>query len=72
MKYLKGAQFVPAKGEAWMFYECDDAGTVLRQCAFITGTGEITKTDKPVVKRLFRPELLQETTREEFEAFWNR
>ena len=73
MKYFKGAQFVPAKGEALMFYEClDDGITVARQCTFITGTGEATRTDKPVVKKLFRPEMLQESTHEEFEQFWGK
>lgn len=73
MKYFKGAQFVPAKGEALMFYECADDGlTVLRQCTFITGTAEISRTDQPVVKRLFRPETLQPSTPEEFASFWNK
>ncbi len=73
MKYFKGAQFVPAKGEALMFYECQEDGvTVVRQCSFITGTGEMTKTDKPVVKKLFRPEMLGTSSLEEFESFWNR
>ena len=72
MKYLKGAQFVPGKGEALMFYECTDDDTVLRQCTLHTGTGEHSRTDKPVVKKLFRPEMLQPSTREEFETAWNR
>ena len=72
MKYFKGSQFVPAKGEALMFYECaDDGVTVVRQCSFITGTGESTKTDRPVVKKLFRPEMLQPSNKEEFDRFWN-
>lgn len=72
MNYLKGIQFVPGKGEALMFYECREDGTIARQCTFITGTGESTKTDKPVVKRVFRPETLLASTAEEFETYWRK
>ncbi len=70
MKYLKGAQFVPAKGEAWMYYEVDDKTEVVRSLTHIPSTGELTKYPNPPIRRLFRPELLQEATAEEFRQLW--
>ena len=42
MYYFKCAQFVPNKGDAWTYYECDDNKTVLRQMTHIPGSGELT------------------------------
>lgn len=70
MKYFKTAQMVPGKGDAWMYYEVDDAGKVLRTLTFVDGTNEITRVPDPVVKRLIRPELLQDATAEEFLSLW--
>jgi hypothetical protein len=71
LKYYRGAQFVPMKGTAAMFYETDDAGTVLRFMTVISSTGEIEGTDRPPVKKLFRPELLDSVEADEFEHYWN-
>jgi hypothetical protein len=70
MQYFKTAQFVPGKGDAWMFYECDDAQKVLRTLTHIPMTGELSKVPDPIVKRLIRPDLLQDATGEEFLALW--
>jgi hypothetical protein len=70
MKYFKTAQFVPGKGQAWMFYEVDASGKVLRTLTHIDGTGETSRVPDPVVKRLIRPELLQEASGEEFLRLW--
>lgn len=70
MKYFKTAQFVPGKGDAWTYYEVDDAGTVLRQLTHIPATDERTQIPDPVVKKLYRPELLEDATPEEFAALW--
>lgn len=70
MRYFKTAQFVPGKGQAWMFYEVDDGGRVLRTLTHVEGTGEISRVPDPVVKRLIRPELLQEAAAEEFLRLW--
>ena len=71
MKYLKTSQFVPGKGEAWMIYECGDDGAILRFVTHITGTGETTRTPKPVVKRLYRPEICQPSDAGEFQRLWD-
>ena len=70
MKYLKTSQFVPGKGEAIMVYECEDDGAIRRFVTYITGTGERTRNDKPVVRRLYRPEACQPATAEEFQQLW--
>ena len=71
MKYVKTSQFVPEKGEAWMVYELDDQGAILRFVTYLTGTGEATRTPRPVVKRLYRPEMCQPSTAEEFQKLWD-
>jgi hypothetical protein len=70
MLYFKTAQFVPGKGDAWTFYECDDAKTVQRQLTYIPETGELSKVPDPIVKRLIRPDLLKDATAEEFSTLW--
>jgi hypothetical protein len=70
LKYYRGAQFVPMKGTASMYYETDEAGTVLRFMTVIPSTSEIEGTDKPPVRKLFRPEMLDLIEAEEFEHFW--
>ena len=70
MKYLKGAQFVPGKGEAWMYYECDDQTSVVRSLTHLPQTGELTRYPNPPIRKLFRPELLQDATEEEFKKLW--
>ena len=70
MRYFKTAQFVPGKGDAWTYYECGDDETVLRQLTHIPATGEFTKVSDPVVKKLYRPELLQDATETEFRDLW--
>lgn len=72
MKYYLGTQFVPNKGEAHMFYEVDDDEVVLRTLTFITGTGELTKIPDPIVKKLFRKEVLTEVQEADFMEHWNK
>lgn len=71
MMYFKCAQPVPGKGDAWTYYECDDNKKVLRTLTHVTGTGEVARVPNPVVKRLIRPELLEDATSEEFLGFWD-
>lgn len=70
MHYFKTAQFVPGKGDAWMYYECDENKTVLRTLTHIPGTGELSRVPDPIVKRLIRPDILQDATAEEFLSLW--
>lgn len=70
MIYFKTSQFVPGKGDAWTYYECDDNKKVLRQLTHIPGSNELTRVPDPIVKRLIRPELLQDAAPEEFLSLW--
>lgn len=72
MLYFKTAQFVPGKGDAWMYYECDDNQKVLRTLTYIPGTNELAKVPDPIVKRLIRPELLEPADGAEFLALWDK
>lgn len=71
MKYFKAAQPVPGKGEALIIYECSDEGTIQRQLTFITDTGELEQVTDPIVKKLYRPEVLTDSSEEEFTRYWN-
>lgn len=70
MLYFKASQPVPGKGNAWVFYEARDDHSIIRQLTHIPETGEYRQVADPVVKKLYRPELLQESTQEEFEQLW--
>ncbi len=70
MLYFKTAQFVPGKGDAWTYYECDANRTILRQLTHIPETGETARVPDPIVTRLYRPELLQDAAAAEFLALW--
>ena len=72
MLYFKTAQFVPGKGDAWMYYECDDDKKVLRTLTYIPATDELTKVPDPIVKRLIKPEILQDAEADEFLALWGK
>lgn len=71
MKYYRGSQFVPMKGDASMYYETDDQGKVCRVMTVIPATGEIERMGNPPIKRLFRPELLDPVDADEFEKYWS-
>ena len=70
MIYYKTSQLIPGKGDAWMYYECDDEKTVLRYVTFVPATGEAELVADPVVKTLYRPDLLEDASEEEFEEHW--
>jgi len=66
MKYYKTSQPVPGKGDAWMFYECSDDDRILRYVTVIPATGESQPNSNPVVKKLYRPDRLLESSAQEF------
>ena len=70
MIYYKTSQIVPGKGDAWMYYECNDDESVRRYMTYIPVTGELDKVPKPYIKKLQRPEMLQPCTPEEFFRHW--
>lgn len=70
MIYYKTSQPIPGKGDAWMYYECSDEMKIIRYVTHIPATGETERNSDPIVKKLYRPELLQSSSQSEFEQFW--
>ena len=70
MIYYKTSQVVPGKGDAWMFYECNDDQTVRRYMTYIPATRELDKVPNPFIKKLQRPEMLQSCEQAEFHQYW--
>ncbi len=70
MIYYKTSQYVPGKGDAWMFYECNDDQTVRRYMTYIPSTRELDKVTKPFIRRLMKPETLMDSSLEEFHQYW--
>lgn len=70
MIYYKTSQYVPGKGDAWMFYECNDDRSIRRYMTYIPATRELDKVPKPFIKKLQKPETLQPSSQEEFFQYW--
>lgn len=70
MLYFKTSQFVPGKGDAWTYYECNEEQKVVRQLTHIPASGELNRVPDPIVKRLVRPDLLQDASESEFKQLW--
>lgn len=70
MIYLKASQPIPGKGDAWTFYECSDDQRIVRYVTYIAATDTTERVPDPVVKRLYRPEFLMESSQEEFARYW--
>ena len=70
MLYFKTSQYVPGKGDAWMYYECTDDRQVRRYMTHIPATNELDKVPNPFIKRLQRPDDLIDATQEEFFQLW--
>ncbi len=70
MLYFKTSQAVPGKGNAWTYYECQDDKSIVRYVTHITGTDEVECVTDPIIKQFYRPELLEPSSKEEFEQYW--
>ena len=70
MIYYKTSQVVPGKGDAWMFYECNDDQSVRRYMTYIPATRELDKVPRPFIKKLQRPDMLQHCEPDEFFQYW--
>lgn len=71
MQYFKTSQPVPGKGDAFIYYECDENQTIQRYVTFIPATGEAERVADPVVKKLYRPEVLIKSDSDEFQKYWS-
>jgi hypothetical protein len=71
MQYFKTSQPVPGKGDAFIYYECDDNQTIQRYVTFLPATGETERNSDPLVKKLYRPEVLMKSDPDEFLKYWS-
>ena len=71
MLYYKVSQPVPGKGDAWVYYECDDTFSIQRQMTYIPATGEIDCVPDPLVKRMTNMAYMESSSIEEFEQYWS-
>ena len=70
MDYYKTPQFIPGKGEAWMYTEADGE-TVTRTMTVIPTTGEIDRIGDPIVKKLFKSPRTIDADEAEFVKYWD-
>ena len=70
MKYFKTPQFVPGKGEAYMYTQAE-GDKVIRTMTVIPSTGEIDRIDDPIVKKLFLSPRTIESDEAEFKKYWD-
>ncbi|GMV99822.1 MAG: hypothetical protein AMXMBFR84_09610 [Candidatus Hydrogenedentota bacterium] len=71
MLYYKVSQPVPGKGDAWVYYECDETFTIQRQMTYIPATGEIDCIRNPVVKKMNNMAYMTKSSEEEFGQYWH-
>jgi hypothetical protein len=72
MKYFKISQVVPGKGNAWTYYETDDALAVQRILTHIPEVNETKLFASPKIKSLFQPERLIKSDEKEFLELWSK
>lgn len=71
MLYYKISQPVPGKGDAWVYYECDEKFNIVRQMTVIPATGDVDCVPNPLVKRMTNMAYMTKTSQEEFESYWS-
>lgn len=54
-----------------MLYEIEGTDSIQRMLTHIPDVGEIKLYEKPRMKTLFQPDMLEEITLEEFEYIWD-
>ena len=70
MKYLETSQIIPNKGMSYTLYEIEGEDKILRMITSIPEVGELHIYPKPVVKKLYKPELCKEVEAELFLKLW--
>lgn len=70
MKYLESSQIVPNKGMSYTLYEIEGEDKILRMITSIPEVDELHIYPKPVVKKLYKPELCKTIDGELFLNLW--
>lgn len=68
--YWKTSQPVPGKGEAWVYYECDEKFSILRHFTYFPMTGEVQCVANPLVRKMTDMYLMEKADADEFMALW--
>jgi len=71
MLYYKIGQPVPGKGDAWVYYECDEKFAIQRQMTVIPATGEVDCVPNPLVKKMTNMAYMTKASEEEFLEQWS-
>ncbi len=71
MLYYKISQPVPGKGDAWVYYECDEKFSIVRQMTVIPETGEVDCVPDPLVKKMTNMAYMMKSSKEEFDEHWS-
>jgi len=69
--YYKVSQPVPGKGDAWVYYECNEAFEIQRQMTHIPATGETDCVKDPVVKKMTNMAYMTQIEEDEFKLHWS-
>jgi hypothetical protein len=70
LKYLESAQIIPNKGMSYTMYEIEGDDKILRMITSIPEMDELHVYPKPVVKKLYKPELCKEIESSLFLSLW--
>ena len=68
--YWKTSQPVPGKGEAWVYYECDEKFNILRHFTYFPMNGEVQCVAKPLVRKMTDMYLMEKADADDFMALW--
>lgn len=71
MKYFKHSMYQGRKGDAWTYFECDDAGKPLRAVTYYAQLKRLEKKRAPVAIELPPAEKLHPARPDEFQQFWD-
>lgn len=72
IKYLETSQIIPAKGMSCTMYEIEGEDKILRMLTSIPDVDELHTYPKPPVKKLYKPELCKEISKELFLELWEK
>jgi hypothetical protein len=70
LKYLESSQIIPNKGMSYTMYEIEGDDKILRMITSIPEMDELHVYPKPVVKKLYKPELCKEIESSLFLSLW--
>jgi hypothetical protein len=71
LKYLESSQIIPNKGMSYTMYEIEGEDKILRMITSIPEMDELHVYPKPVVKKLYKPELCKEIESSLFVSLWD-